>query len=186
MLQKSHPHNYDRSHRKNRQTYEAIICENYRKIYRFMVYLTNDSILAEDLTQETFAAAWADLVNYRSKAAMRTWLHRIAYNKFIDSKRKLKRSENFTAVLKERAGDTQMTAFNPLKRLITEETSLILLKALHRLEKSDYVTVVLHYIQGLSFRQMSKILQEPVGTIKWRTSKALKELKKLLTDKVNP
>jgi DNA-directed RNA polymerase specialized sigma24 family protein len=39
---------------------------------------------------------------------------------------------------------------------------------------------VLHYLQGLSYREMAAVLDEPTGTVKWRTSEALNVLRNLL------
>ncbi|MHC4260636.1 MAG: RNA polymerase sigma factor, partial [Planctomycetota bacterium] len=64
------------------------------------------------------------------------------------------------------------------------EHSALLYEAMRRLESSEYIVIVLHYIQGLSFREMAKVLEEPVGTVKWQTSHALKRLKGFLTGRV--
>ena len=42
----------------------------------------------------------------------------------------------------------------------------------------------LHYLQGLSYREMAVVLEEPTGTVKWRTSEALNRLRALLGDEV--
>jgi len=73
---------------------------------------------------------------------------------------------------------------NPLYRLVTDERSFLLYEAMRKLKSSEYIVIVLHYIQGLSFREMAKVIDEPVGTSKWRTSKALKKLKALLTGRI--
>jgi DNA-directed RNA polymerase specialized sigma24 family protein len=43
---------------------------------------------------------------------------------------------------------------------------------------------VLHYLQGLSYRQMAAVLDEPTGTVKWRTAEALNRLRAMLGDEV--
>ena len=47
--------------RGEREAYEQIICEHYESIYGLMVYPTGETMLAEDLRQETFASARAGL-----------------------------------------------------------------------------------------------------------------------------
>jgi DNA-directed RNA polymerase specialized sigma24 family protein len=39
-------------------------------------------------------------------------------------------------------------------------------------------------LQGLSYREMASVLDEPTGTVKWRTSEALNRLRALLSDEV--
>jgi len=166
-----------------RESCEAVICQHYQSIYRFMAYLTGDSSLAEDLTQETFVSAWANIGRYRWRASLKTWLHKIAYNKFVDSKRKLERQSALINELRQQNYDVPET-LNPLYQVTVDEHIGFLCEAIQDLEWSDYIVIVLHYIQELSFREMAKVLDEPVGTTKWRTSQALKRLKASLTGRV--
>ena len=166
-----------------REAYKRIICEHYRSIYRFTVYLSGDRGLAEDLTQETFTSAWAKISHYDGRASLRTWLHRIAYNKFIDSQRSCQRRAGLEAGLKESAPDAR-TSPNPLHQLAKDEHIRLLYEAMRKLDSSEYVAIVLHYVQGFSFREMTRVLDEPVGTIKWRTSQALKRLRALLIGRI--
>ena len=78
-----------------REAYEAVIGQCHKAIYRFMLYLTNDADCAEDLTQDTFTLAWANISGLRKPVSIKAWLHKIAYNVFIDSQRKSKRSIDF-------------------------------------------------------------------------------------------
>jgi RNA polymerase sigma-70 factor (ECF subfamily) len=176
-------HNLKDIRKGQRQAYEAVICRHYKSIYRFVAYLTGDASLADDLTQETFVAAWANIDSYKGRALMKTWLHRIAYNKFIDSKRGLERHTAFMAGLKKETCDIP-EASNPLYRLTADEHTRLLYEAMRNLKSSDYIVVVLHYIQGISFREMAKVLDEPIGTVKWRTNRALKRLRVFLTGRV--
>ena len=155
---------------------EAIICRHYKSIYSFMVYLTGDKNLAEDLTQETFVSAWANIDNFEGHASSKTWLHRIAYHKFIDSRRQLKRYTALMSDLKKQVHNVPEPE-NPLSQIISNENRRFLYEAIQKLESPEYVLIVLHYFQGLSFREMTKVLDKPTGTVKWRTSKALKQLK---------
>lgn len=167
----------------HRQAREEVVCQHYKAIYQFMVYLTNQAALAEDLTQEVFAAAWANIGSYKARASLKTWLHRIAYNKFIDSKRKLERDTTLLAKFKPNLRDNSEKS-NPLHRVMADEHSSILYEAMHKLGPAEYIAIVLHYIQGFSFREMAKVLEQPAGTVKWRTSRALKKLRGILTDRV--
>ena len=166
-----------------RQACEAVICQNYKAIYRFVVYLTGDVSLAEDLTQETFVSAWSNIDQYKGQASLRTWLHKIAYHKFIDSKRRLERHAALMDKLKQDSCDVPKN-LGPLCRVTADEQSRVLCEAMCKLESCEYLMIVLHYIQNLSFRQMAEVLDEPSGTVKWRTSRALKRLKEFLTGRV--
>ena len=114
---------------------------------------------------------------------LKTWLHRIAYHKFIDSKRKLESDANLAAGLKQRGPDAS-GKHDPLQRVVCSEQLQFLYEAMGKLEPAEYLVIVLHYVQGLSFGEMAKVVGEPVGTVKWRTNKALKRLKTFLVGRV--
>jgi RNA polymerase sigma-70 factor (ECF subfamily) len=175
--------NLKKLHEGQREACEALVCQHYKSIYRFMVYLTSDTNLAEELTQETFASAWANIDSYKRWASLGTWLHKIAYHKFVDSRRSIQRDAALMDKLKREKSEVT-EAWNPLNQLTVNEHIRMLYKAMHRLEFSEYIVIVLHYIQDLSFREMAGVLEEPAGTIKWRTSMALRKLKELLTGRV--
>ncbi|MHC4640297.1 MAG: RNA polymerase sigma factor [Planctomycetota bacterium] len=166
-----------------RQAYEEVILRHYRAVYRFMAYLTRDTNLAEELTQETFASAWANIDSFGARASLGTWLHRIAYRKFIDSTRRLKRDVALANNL-EPQNDAAPESSDPLHRLTADENYRLLYEAMRMLKSPEYTVLVLHYIQGLSYRQVAKVLDQPIGTVKWQTSRALKNLKSYLTYRV--
>ena len=166
-----------------RDACKAVISQNYESIYRFVLYLTGDSVLSEDLTQETFVSAWAGIDKYTGRASIKTWLHRIAYHKFIDSKRALQRRAAVMAEIKKYK-EYIPKSHPPLHQLISDENSRCLWQAIYSLQALDHIVIILHYIQGFSFSEMAKVLDQPGGTVKWRTSQALKKLKAFLTDRV--
>ncbi|HEV2945774.1 MAG TPA: RNA polymerase sigma factor [Gemmataceae bacterium] len=157
-----------------------VIRGHYQAVYRFLVHMTRDVHEAEDLTQETFAAAWQQIGAFEGRSTLATWLHRIAYTKFIDAQRAVRRN----ARLRERLPGSQMSSDDPLDSVTADDESRRLYQAMQGLENSDRTLIVLHYLQGLSYREMSSVLDEPTGTLKWRTSEALNRLRSLLTDEV--
>ena len=79
-----------------------LIRVHYQKVYRFLVHLTGDVHRAEDLTQETFVSAWEKIATFQGRATLATWLHRIAYTKFIDGQRSQRRTTGMLERLRAR------------------------------------------------------------------------------------
>jgi RNA polymerase sigma-70 factor, ECF subfamily len=159
-------------------TCAEIVRSHYRTVYRFLFHLTCDVHRAEDLTQETFAAAWERIATFQGRSTMATWLHRIAYTKFLDGKR----GERLETSLRERP--TTPPA-DPLASAMAVDEAQRLYMALDELDEDHRALVVLHYLQGLSYREMALVLDEPIGTVKWRTSEALNGLRILLGAEVS-
>ena len=75
----------------SRTAAEALISAYYDEIYRFTYRQTGNREDAMDLTQNIFLAVLRAIHNYNGKkSAFRTWLYRIAVNKTIDQRRKLR------------------------------------------------------------------------------------------------
>jgi RNA polymerase sigma-70 factor, ECF subfamily len=161
-----------------REDCARLIHDHYQAIYRFLLHLTRSEAEAEDLTQEAFAAAWEKVAAFAGRSTLRTWLHRIAYGKFVDDRRAGRRSAALTERLKSR--ETPAPA-SPLEAAASDDEARQLYAALEQVDTADRALLVLHYIQGLSYREMADVTGEPTGTVKWRTSLALSRMRTLLT-----
>jgi RNA polymerase sigma-70 factor (ECF subfamily) len=159
-----------------------LVRAHYAAVYRLLLHLARDVPLAEDLTQETFAAAWQRIGAFEGRSTLSTWLHRIAYGKFIDACRSSRRHTALVEHLKREAADS--TSAVPLEAAEASDEARLLHAALERLEENDRVALVLHYLQGLSYREMAEVLDAPIGTVKWRVRQALERLRALLAPEV--
>jgi RNA polymerase sigma-70 factor (ECF subfamily) len=157
-----------------------LVRAHYQTVYRFLVHLTRDVHQAADLTQETFAAAWEKIATFQGRATLATWLHRIAYTRFIDAQR----AERRAAAMRERLPSPQVAPADPLDTVMADDEAQRLYRALHGLDAPERTVLVLHYLQGLSYREMAAVLDEPTGTVKWRTTEALNHLRTMLGDEV--
>jgi RNA polymerase sigma-70 factor (ECF subfamily) len=155
------------------EAWTQLIRSCYAAIYRLLVHLTQDVHQAEDLTQETFAVAWTKLAAFEGRSTLTTWLHRIAYTKFIDARRAGRGAARALEHLP--VGGSSLPG--PLEAVIADDEARRLYIVLGRLEEPDRTVLILHYLQGLSYREMATVLGEPDGTVKWRTAEALKRLR---------
>jgi RNA polymerase sigma-70 factor (ECF subfamily) len=161
-----------------REDCARLIHEHYQAIYRFVLHLTRSEAEAEDVTQETFAAAWEKIGAFEGRSTLRTWLHRIAYGKFVDGRRAGRRLAVLAEKLKARDAPTPP---GPHDIAAHDDDARLLYAALDQVDTGDRVLLVLHYLQGLSYREMADATGQPAGTVKWRTSLALSRMRTLLT-----
>jgi RNA polymerase sigma-70 factor (ECF subfamily) len=161
-----------------REDCARLVHDHYQAIYRFLLHLTRGEAEAEDLTQETFTAAWEKIGAFEGRSTLRTWLHRIAYSKFVDGRRAGRRSVVLVEGLKARGAPAPPS---PLETAASDDEARRLYAALDQVDAGDRVLLVLHYLQGLSYREMADVTGEPAGTVKWRTSLALSRMRTLLT-----
>jgi RNA polymerase sigma-70 factor, ECF subfamily len=176
-------HLLNRVRRGEREACEELLRSHYRAVYGLLAHLCRDGHLAEDLTQETFAAAWTSLGAFAGRSSVKTWLSRIAYRKFLDARRR-------GLMTAEKAREYQQTYLLHIDDhavddpLVAAEGRRRLFDVVNQLNDDDRTVITLHYLHDLSYREMATVLGRPSGTVKWQTSLALKRLRARLSDKV--
>ncbi|HHG85726.1 MAG TPA: sigma-70 family RNA polymerase sigma factor, partial [Bacteroidetes bacterium] len=127
---------------------------------------------AEDLTQEAFAKAFNSLQKFDSKYAFSTWLFRIATNNCIDFIRK-KRIQTVSIDTPYENDDGDSMRFdirdpnlNPNEVMLKKQRKEYLKKAVAKLPAKYKILVDLRYFQELSYDEVAKELELPLGTVK--------------------
>ena len=83
----------------DRRAFDRVVCKYQSSVRRFLLNLTaGDSMLSDDLAQETFIKAYLNIRSFQGISAFSTWLFRIAYNVFYDSKRAQKHYEEIKSI----------------------------------------------------------------------------------------
>jgi RNA polymerase sigma-70 factor (ECF subfamily) len=131
--------------------------------YQGMVYTLAYNALgthvdAEDAAQEVFVRAWRKLPGFRAASAFSTWLFRLAVNTVVDYQRREGRAP-VPAEVPERVSHDDSEA---LDRVGYGQ----LMSALGELPPDYRLPVVLRDIYGLEYREISRVLGRPLGTVK--------------------
>jgi RNA polymerase sigma-70 factor (ECF subfamily) len=166
-----------------REACAALIHAHYQGVYRFLLHLTRDVALAEDLTQDTFATAWEKIGSFAGRSSLRTWLYRIAHSKLVDVRRRSRRGAEIHDQVGRSTASTESPG--PLDAIIASDQERHLYEQLQRLEPEDRTVLVLHYLQGLSYRDLAGVVDEPVNTVKWRVREALEQLRALFAEEAH-
>jgi len=154
---------------------EGMDFENiYRKyandVYSFLKYNIRDQYLVEDILQETFIAVHGSLETLRDEDHLKPWILRIARNKMVDILRKGKKASMNEIV---DGGQTEEVASLDDTNISTEEL-------LAQLEEESRTIIYGLYVEGLSYKELSYILNIPEGTVKSKCYYARKKLRKYL------
>lgn len=162
-----------RLQRGDRDACRELVRRHHAGVYAYLRRLTRSVDVAEDLTQDTYALAWAHIGSLRSCTSLRAWLLTIARNQFLQSVRRRRPEEALPEGYTEAASDEPSAE----TELLTSEREGRLRSAVSRLEPALQEAVGLHYFQDLSLREVSEVLGVPTGTVKSRLNRALNELR---------
>lgn len=157
----------------DQRVYADAVRRHARPIAFYAYRMLGSESEAEDIAQETFLRLWAQAARWQSgKAALSTWLHRIAHNLCIDFLRKSKPS--LAGELNDDLVDGQLTAEDALG---IEADHKLLQLALGRLPERQRSALVLTHYQGLSNREVADILAITVDALESLLARARRSLK---------
>ena len=163
----------------DREAYRALIDRHHAGVYGYLRRLGADPHRAEDLTQETYLKAWRRIDTLEKSLSLRSWLLTIARNEFFQWVRR----ECPPVMVTGEAPDAADVRLGPDATLEATRRDEAVRRAVERLDPELRETVALHYFQGLSLREVGRVMGVPVGTSKSRVHRALNELRGLLESK---
>ncbi|MBR6542762.1 MAG: sigma-70 family RNA polymerase sigma factor [Anaerotignum sp.] len=163
--------------------FEELILQHEKIVYNVALRMMNHSEDARDISQEVFLKAYRNLANFDERSAFSTWLYRITHNTCIDEMRKRKGKQNYSLEeeLENEDGSMQRQIADegdtPEESLLREEQKSEILQALDTLSEEHKAAIILRDVKGLSYEEISEILELSLGTVKSRISRARNQLK---------
>jgi RNA polymerase sigma-70 factor (ECF subfamily) len=145
-----------------------------RPVYATGVRLLGDAHLAEDLVQDAFIKVWQAAASFDpSRARFATWLYQVTRNRAVDLDRRRRARP-------KSAGDARLQTISGGAEPEASVDVWDVAHALARIPEEHRQVLTLAYFEGLTQREISRRTGIPLGTIKSRTTTALKGLHRSL------
>ena len=154
--------------------YERCVDQFYRHVY----YKVSSHADAEDITQEAFVKAWKSIDKYKNTGApFVTWIIVIANNLVIDHYRKQQK-----VVITDEIYEVNPHNQNPdpAREAEVNLDNAIIKKAVLKLKGDKQKVIMMHFIDGLTYEEISRALNKSEGAIRVIQYRALGELKRFL------
>lgn len=172
------------------KAYRELIGRVEKPLVNFIFRYVGERNLAEDLFQETFVRVLRTLPGFRPDASVVTWIFTIARNLCLDHAKAKRRHREvgleggaedpegnvlrFRDVLRSGAASPDAGAEKAeMERRVVETLAM--------LPPAKREALVMRLYADLSYQEIAKIVDAPVGTVKFRVHEALNELSRLLT-----
>ena len=168
----------------------AQLMERYRKpVYHMILKMVRNVDDAEDLTIEAFAKAFKNLHRFKKDYTFSTWLFRIATNNSIDFIRKKRlQTMSLDSSYKDDAGepvsiDVEDKNLNPQEEAIKSQKIELIQMFVTKLPAKYQRLVRLRYFEELSYDEIARELEAPLGTVKAQLHRARELLYDLVKGK---
>jgi len=178
----------ERAQRGDRRAFDLLVEKYQRKLARLLSRLIRDPGEVEDVTQEAFVKAYRALPSFRGESAFYTWLYRIGIN---TAKNYLvamgRRAPTSTEVEAEEAegyeGGEQLRDINtPESLLLSKEIAGTVNAAIEDLPEELRSAIQLRELEGMSYEEIAKLMDCPIGTVRSRIFRA----REAIAEKLKP
>ena len=165
--------------------FQELVDRYKRQIYCLGLDLTGNHHDAEDLAQEVFLKAYQSIRNFRGDSRVSSWLHRIAVNAHIDSKRKKTMSMTDSYDDPDKgpehfAAPEHSVEINPHRKAENTRMQQDIEYALQDLTARERMVFVLRHYQDLALKEIAEAMDISEGTVKSFLFRAIKKLQKSL------
>ncbi len=159
-----------------------------KPLFNFTYKYVGDAHLAQDLVQETFVRVLRSIQGYEHRGAFSTWLYRIAVNLCKDHLRKrripmVSLHDYYTTpsgervYVQERVADQRAASDEAVAAARRKE---LVRRLLAGLPDEQRIVILMKEYQGLKFREIAEVLDEPEGTVKARLYRGLRTMREQL------
>ena len=132
------------------QDMDAVYRQHFRMVYQYLMSLTHQPDVAEELAQETFCQAVSSIHRYDGSCKITTWLCAIAKNEYLKYLRKQKKIDGFD--------NAEIADISNLEeKLSDKDTALRIHKYLHILDEPYREVFILKVFAELSYKEIAEI-----------------------------
>ncbi len=166
----------------NHQSFEKLYNCFAQVLFGTLVKWVNDAHAAENLLQDAFLKAWTNRLVYDpAKGRLFTWLYNITRNVCIDYYRSKQYKKGRAATLSD-----DISIIVNVRRQTTQAPDAIgIRKLLGMLRNEEKQVVELMYFKGFTQKEIAKLMDMPLGTVKTRMSMAIKNLRSFFANDWN-
>ncbi len=175
-----------RAKRGDYKAFDLLVLKYQSRIIGLAMKFVKDIQIAEDVAQESFIKAYKSLDSFREESAFYTWLYRIASNtskNYLISKKRKKELLESEVFCSEEIDIFDIPGGNsPEEILQANNLREVILESLSNLPEDIRTAVSLREFEGLSYEEISEVLNCPIGTVRSRIFRG----REIIQEKISP
>jgi len=153
------------------QAFDLLVIKYQTRLIATAFKFVKDIQIAEDIVQESLIKSYKSLYSFREDSSFYTWIYRITVNtskNFLVSKKR--RGELLQSEIGQE-GDIEIESISPdspEELLMSNQLKHVIENCLNQLSEDTKTAITLRELEGLSYEEISKIVNCPVGTVRSR------------------
>jgi len=171
----------------DKQAFNLLVVRYQQRVIALIARFVNDPQEVEDVSQEAFIKAYRALSLFRGESAFYTWLYRIAVN---TAKNHLVAKSRRPPAVDMDVDESQNNDLamslreleSPEESLVTEDLKQAIEKAIDELPEELKTAFTLREFSGLSYEDITEIMDCPVGTVRSRIFRAREAIDKRIRE----
>jgi len=166
----------------DREAFRELVERYQRKIAALALGMLRSREDALDIVQETFTKAYQSLDRFKGDSAFYTWVYRIAHNLCVDHQRRAAKQPQVSLDATEPGEPAPLPLPDgprpdqPFDRARDTELGDRLREAIRELTPDHRAVILLRELEGLSYEEISQVLECPKGTVMSRLHYARRQL----------
>jgi RNA polymerase sigma-70 factor, ECF subfamily len=170
-LEQPDPDVLRRAQKGDQQAFTALVRAYETPVHNYILRLTGDRTMAEDLTQEVFVRVLNGLPKFSLRCKFTTWLFQVTKNRVLDELRARERRPQGVATLDEMR---VMECYDP--PIDRSETIDAIWRAVQDLNPDLKMALLLRDVVGMPYSEIADSLEITLSTVKWRIFKAREDV----------
>jgi RNA polymerase sigma-70 factor (ECF subfamily) len=159
------------------EAFAQLFSRHYDAVYALAASFTGDAALADDIAQQVFLKLLGRADRLPRDGDFTPWLYRVVANACVDNHRRVRR---FVALEEVQGGPSFIAAPRQEEDLARRQLAVELRNALAALRPRLRLPLLLRYVSGLGYEEISRVLEIPVGTVASRLRRAQQRLRRAL------
>lgn len=169
----------------NEAAFKYLVDTYQDRVFNTAIGIVQNAEDAEDVAQEVFIQVYRSINQFKGESKLSTWLYRIATTRALDLLRSKKSKKRF-GVIQRLFGDGNEPIWelpdfhHPGVALEKKENAAKLFRAINHLPDQQKAAFTLHKLEGLSYQEVSDVLETTVPAVESLMHRAKQNLRKML------
>jgi len=169
----------------DKSAFDVLVLKYQQKVINLVMRYVHDPHIAMDISQESFIKAYRGLKNFRGDSAFYTWLYRIsintAKNHLVSRSRRMPDDDIDAQEAEQYEGGGKLRDMStPENEMMTQEIHSTITTAIEALPDDLRIAITLRELEGLSYEEISDVMECPIGTVRSRIFRARDAIEKEL------